>query len=118
MHNTIVVHFLQNNLNWRNRELSVNVLLIAMLNGDHSVWYSEIIKQLRAPLAGEPLRPTLSAQMCDEALITLLNACWSENPDQRPPFTSIRRRLREISPERYKQKLINTTYYNNFFVLL
>ncbi|KAM9462865.1 guanylate cyclase 2G [Clarias gariepinus] len=59
----------------------------------------EIIKQLRVPLAGEPLRPTLSDQMCDKDMITLLNACWNENPDQRPPFTSIRRRLREISPD-------------------
>ncbi|XP_053496401.1 guanylate cyclase 2G [Ictalurus furcatus] len=67
----------------------------------------EIIKQLRAPLAGEPLRPTLSAQMCDEALITLLNACWSENPDQRPPFTSIRRRLREICPDSHTNILDN-----------
>ncbi|KAF5896503.1 guanylate cyclase 2G-like [Clarias magur] len=61
--------------------------------------YEEIIKQLRTPLSGEPLRPTLSDQMCDEAMITLLNACWNENPDQRPPFTSIRRNLREISPD-------------------
>ncbi|KAI5103340.1 guanylate cyclase 2G-like isoform X1, partial [Silurus meridionalis] len=67
----------------------------------------EIIKQLRAPLAGDPLRPTLSAQMCDEALITLLNACWSENPDKRPPFTSIRRSLRNISPDSHANILDN-----------
>lgn len=87
------------------------------------IWHSEIIKQLRAPLAGEPLRPTLSPQMCDEALITLLNACWSENPEQRPPFSSIRRRLREISPDGYKHKVLYITiiyytliiWYNIFF---
>ncbi|XP_017551372.2 guanylate cyclase 2G [Pygocentrus nattereri] len=67
----------------------------------------EIIKQLRTPLAGEPLRPTLSAQMCDEALITLLTACWSENPDQRPPFSSIRRGLRDISPDSHSNILDN-----------
>ncbi|XP_026996254.2 guanylate cyclase 2G isoform X2 [Tachysurus fulvidraco] len=67
----------------------------------------EIIKQLRAPLAGDPLRPTLSPQMCDEALITLLNACWSENPDQRPPFSSIKRSLRAISPDNYGNILDN-----------
>ncbi|TSK14762.1 Guanylate cyclase 2G [Bagarius yarrelli] len=67
----------------------------------------DIIKQLRAPLAGEPLRPTLSPQMCEEAIIALLTACWSENPDQRPPFTSIRRSLREISPDGYGNILDN-----------
>uniref|UniRef100_A0A672L7D6 guanylate cyclase n=1 Tax=Sinocyclocheilus grahami TaxID=75366 RepID=A0A672L7D6_SINGR len=53
----------------------------------------EIIKQLRTPMSDEPLRPTLSADICDERLIPLLKACWSENPDHRPPFTSIRRQL-------------------------
>ncbi|KAI4872797.1 hypothetical protein NFI96_016122 [Prochilodus magdalenae] len=67
----------------------------------------EIIKQLRTPLAGEPLRPTLSTQMCDEALIALLTACWSENPDQRPPFSSIRRGLRDISPDSHANILDN-----------
>uniref|UniRef100_A0A4W4GW36 guanylate cyclase n=1 Tax=Electrophorus electricus TaxID=8005 RepID=A0A4W4GW36_ELEEL len=67
----------------------------------------EIIRQLRTPLAGEPLRPTLSAQTCDDGLIALLNACWSENPDQRPPFTSIRRGLRDISPESHANILDN-----------
>lgn len=60
----------------------------------------EIIKQLRTPMSEEPLRPTLSVDICDERLIPLLKACWSENPDHRPPFTSIRRQLREACPER------------------
>uniref|UniRef100_A0A671NF00 Guanylate cyclase n=1 Tax=Sinocyclocheilus anshuiensis TaxID=1608454 RepID=A0A671NF00_9TELE len=60
----------------------------------------EIIKQLRTPMSDEPLRPTLSADICDERLIPLLKACWSENPDHRPPFTSIRRQLRQACPER------------------
>uniref|UniRef100_A0A671NL68 guanylate cyclase n=1 Tax=Sinocyclocheilus anshuiensis TaxID=1608454 RepID=A0A671NL68_9TELE len=49
----------------------------------------EIIKQLRTPMSDEPLRPTLSADICDERLIPLLKACWSENPDHRPPFTTV-----------------------------
>lgn len=60
----------------------------------------EIIMQLRTPFQGEPLRPLLSDQLCDEKVNTLLNACWSENPDHRPPFGAIRRQLKEISPER------------------
>uniref|UniRef100_A0A8C1I7X9 Guanylate cyclase n=1 Tax=Cyprinus carpio TaxID=7962 RepID=A0A8C1I7X9_CYPCA len=60
----------------------------------------EIIKQLRTPVSKEPLRPTLSADVCDQRLIPLLKACWSENPDHRPPFVSIRRQLRQACPER------------------
>ncbi|XP_072523631.1 guanylate cyclase 2G [Salminus brasiliensis] len=67
----------------------------------------EIIKQLRTPFAGEPLRPTLCAQMCDDGLISLLTACWSENPDQRPPFSSIRRGLQSISPDSHANILDN-----------
>ncbi|XP_024141067.2 guanylate cyclase 2G [Oryzias melastigma] len=59
----------------------------------------DIIIQLRIPFQGEPLRPVLSDQLCDEKVNALLKACWSENPDHRPPFASIRRRLKSISPE-------------------
>ncbi|XP_048026436.1 guanylate cyclase 2G isoform X1 [Megalobrama amblycephala] len=67
----------------------------------------EIIKQLRTPMTEEPLRPTLSADICDERLIPLLKACWSENPDHRPPFASIRRQLREACPESHANILDN-----------
>ncbi|XP_028810806.1 guanylate cyclase 2G isoform X2 [Denticeps clupeoides] len=67
----------------------------------------DIIKQLRTPPVGEPLRPLLSAQMCNEALVNLLQACWHENPDQRPPFSSIRRMLRESSPDSHSNFLDN-----------
>ncbi|KAI3365496.1 hypothetical protein L3Q82_010583, partial [Scortum barcoo] len=59
----------------------------------------EIIMQLRTPFQGEPLRPILCDQLCDEKINSLLRACWSENPDHRPPFGSIRRQLRETSPD-------------------
>uniref|UniRef100_A0A8C2H5V6 Guanylate cyclase n=1 Tax=Cyprinus carpio TaxID=7962 RepID=A0A8C2H5V6_CYPCA len=67
----------------------------------------EIIKLLRTPLSDEPLRPTLSADICDERLIPLLKACWSENPDHRPPFISIRRQLRQACPESHANILDN-----------
>ncbi len=51
-------------------------------------------------MSDKPLRPTLSADICEERLIPLLKACWSENPDHRPPFTNIRRQLRQACPER------------------
>uniref|UniRef100_A0A3Q2CKS9 Guanylate cyclase n=1 Tax=Cyprinodon variegatus TaxID=28743 RepID=A0A3Q2CKS9_CYPVA len=67
----------------------------------------EIIMQLRIPFQGEPLRPVLCEQLCDEKVNALLRACWSENPDHRPPFASIRRRLRDISPESHANILDN-----------
>ncbi|XP_056325755.1 guanylate cyclase 2G [Danio aesculapii] len=67
----------------------------------------EIIKQLRTPMSEEPLRPTLSADICDERLIPLIKACWSENPDHRPPFGSIRRQLRDACPESHANILDN-----------
>uniref|UniRef100_A0A8C7G4U8 Guanylate cyclase n=1 Tax=Oncorhynchus kisutch TaxID=8019 RepID=A0A8C7G4U8_ONCKI len=67
----------------------------------------EIIKQLRVPLLGEPLRPTVCPQMCNEGLVDLLKACWSENPDYRPSFGSIRRQLKETSPESHANILDN-----------
>uniref|UniRef100_A0A3Q3DZN8 Guanylate cyclase n=1 Tax=Labrus bergylta TaxID=56723 RepID=A0A3Q3DZN8_9LABR len=59
----------------------------------------KIIMKLRSPFQGEPLRPLLSDQLCDENINSMLRACWNENADHRPPFTSIRRQLRGISPE-------------------
>ncbi|KAM9425794.1 guanylate cyclase 2G [Pholidichthys leucotaenia] len=67
----------------------------------------EIIMQLRTPFQGEPLRPLLSEQLCNENIDALLKACWSENPDQRPPFGSIRRQLRETSPDSHANILDN-----------
>ncbi|XP_056152688.1 guanylate cyclase 2G-like [Lampris incognitus] len=74
---------------------------------DFNLEPKEIIKQLRTPLLGEPIRPMLSDQLCDESINVLLRACWSENPDHRPPFGSIRRQLREISPDSHSNLLDN-----------
>ncbi|XP_041819300.1 guanylate cyclase 2G [Chelmon rostratus] len=67
----------------------------------------EIIMQLRTPFQGEPLRPVLCEQLCDEKFNSLLRACWSENPDHRPPFGSIRRQLRDTSPDSHANILDN-----------
>uniref|UniRef100_A0A8C2ZDI5 Guanylate cyclase n=1 Tax=Cyclopterus lumpus TaxID=8103 RepID=A0A8C2ZDI5_CYCLU len=67
----------------------------------------EIIKQLRTPFQGEPLRPALSEELCDENINSLLKACWNENPDHRPPFASIRRQLRDTSPDSHANILDN-----------
>ncbi|XP_068610940.1 guanylate cyclase 2G [Brachionichthys hirsutus] len=67
----------------------------------------EIIMQLRTPFQGKPLRPALCGQPCSEMINSLLRACWSENPDHRPPFGSIRRQLRESSPDGHDSILDN-----------
>ncbi|XP_029384215.1 guanylate cyclase 2G [Echeneis naucrates] len=67
----------------------------------------EITRQLRMPFQGEALRPALSEQLCDENINALLKVCWSENPDHRPPFGLIRRRLRDSSPESHANILDN-----------
>ncbi|XP_059180394.1 guanylate cyclase 2G [Centropristis striata] len=67
----------------------------------------EIIMQLRTPFQGEFLRPALSAELCEENVNLLLKACWNENPDHRPPFASIRRQLRDMSPDSHANILDN-----------
>ncbi|XP_074519022.1 guanylate cyclase 2G [Halichoeres trimaculatus] len=67
----------------------------------------EIIMQLRTPFQGEPLRPLLLENVCEENINALLRACWNENPDHRPPFGSIRRQLRDISPDSHANILDN-----------
>ncbi|TKS89500.1 Guanylate cyclase 2G [Collichthys lucidus] len=74
---------------------------------DISLEPKEIIMQLRTPFQGELLRPPLCDQLCDENINALLRACWSENPDQRPPFGSIRRQLKDTSPDSHANILDN-----------
>ncbi|KAK7919353.1 hypothetical protein WMY93_010637 [Mugilogobius chulae] len=49
----------------------------------------------------------LSEQLCEENINSVLRACWSENPDHRPPFGSIRRQLKETSPDSHANILDN-----------
>ncbi|XP_077359682.1 guanylate cyclase 2G [Festucalex cinctus] len=66
----------------------------------------EIIARLRGPVRGEPHRPTLS-DLCDDNINSLLGVCWNENPDQRPPFRSVLRQLKEVSPDSHANILDN-----------
>ncbi|XP_029688669.1 guanylate cyclase 2G isoform X2 [Takifugu rubripes] len=67
----------------------------------------EIIMHLRTPFQGEPLRPLLNDQLCEENINFLLRACWNENPDHRPPFGSIRRQLKDTCPDSHANILDN-----------
>uniref|UniRef100_A0A8C4X6V7 Guanylate cyclase n=1 Tax=Erpetoichthys calabaricus TaxID=27687 RepID=A0A8C4X6V7_ERPCA len=67
----------------------------------------EIIKKIKHPTNRVPLRPTLSPEKCSEGIAAMLNSCWDENPDRRPCFSTIRRRLRDASPESHANILDN-----------
>ncbi|XP_045047608.2 guanylate cyclase 2G [Desmodus rotundus] len=66
---------------------------------DHDEAPDEIIHRIRDPTASVPLRPSLSEEKGDERIMVLVRACWDESPEKRPTFRSIKKILREASPE-------------------
>ncbi|KAM3913320.1 guanylate cyclase 2G-like [Leptodactylus fuscus] len=67
----------------------------------------EIIQKIKDPNALIPLRPSISAEKCNERIIAMLKMCWDENPERRPSFDSIKRSLRGASPEGHVSILDN-----------
>uniref|UniRef100_A0A7M4EWQ7 Guanylate cyclase n=1 Tax=Crocodylus porosus TaxID=8502 RepID=A0A7M4EWQ7_CROPO len=67
----------------------------------------EIISRIRDPSTHFLLRPSLSGEKCNERIITMVRACWDENPERRPTFSSVKRLLREASPEGHVSILDN-----------
>ncbi|XP_030060573.1 guanylate cyclase 2G-like [Microcaecilia unicolor] len=59
----------------------------------------EIINKLKDRSTVIPLRPSLSVEKCNERIIAMLKSCWDELPERRPTFSTIKRRLREASPD-------------------
>uniref|UniRef100_A0A8C5EWJ9 Guanylate cyclase n=1 Tax=Gopherus evgoodei TaxID=1825980 RepID=A0A8C5EWJ9_9SAUR len=59
----------------------------------------EIINRLMDPTGLVPLRPSLSTEKCSERIISMLRTCWDEDPARRPTFSSVKRGLRDASPE-------------------
>ncbi|XP_041124875.1 guanylate cyclase 2G-like [Polyodon spathula] len=59
----------------------------------------EIINKIKDLSAMVRLRPSLSADKCNENIIAMLNTCWDEHPERRPTFLSIKRQLQEASTE-------------------
>ncbi|XP_069756009.1 guanylate cyclase 2G [Narcine bancroftii] len=57
----------------------------------------EIISKIVNP--EKLLRPTMSAEKCNEQIVTLIKACWDECADRRPSFHTIKHTLRRDSPE-------------------
>ena len=51
-----------------------------------------------------PFRPTLPMPKntkVNAELLKLMNACWFENPEERPDFDTIKRKLVEVNSGRY-----------------
>ncbi|XP_019357703.1 PREDICTED: guanylate cyclase 2G-like [Gavialis gangeticus] len=67
----------------------------------------EIINRIKDPSTHFPLRPSLSGEKCSERIITMVRACWDENPERRPTFSSVKSLLREASPEGHVSILDN-----------
>uniref|UniRef100_A0A8C0IK00 Guanylate cyclase n=1 Tax=Chelonoidis abingdonii TaxID=106734 RepID=A0A8C0IK00_CHEAB len=59
----------------------------------------EIINRLMNPTGLVPLRPSLSTEKCSERIIAMLRTCWDEDPARRPTLSSVKRGLRDSSPE-------------------
>ena len=58
---------------------------------------SEILKQVIEPEDGIIIRPQLDKlENCMDFVKETIRLCWSENPDKRPDFKSIRNRLRPL----------------------
>ncbi|KYO40565.1 hypothetical protein Y1Q_0009584 [Alligator mississippiensis] len=67
----------------------------------------EIINRIKDPSTHFPLRPSLSGEKCSERISSMVRACWDENPERRPTFSSVKRLLREASPEGHVSILDN-----------
>ncbi|OCT71259.1 guanylate cyclase 2G [Xenopus laevis] len=74
---------------------------------DLSLEPQEIINKIKNPDSRVPLRPSLSVEKCNERIVTMLKLCWDENPERRPSFTTIKRSLRDASPEGHVSILDN-----------
>lgn len=70
-----------------------------ILKPDWCLLIPEIINRIKDYNSPVPLRPSLLEERCNERMITLLRACWDENPERRPTFSHVKRALRDSSPE-------------------
>ncbi|XP_069135587.1 atrial natriuretic peptide receptor 1-like [Argopecten irradians] len=62
-----------------------------------------IIKSVVAYKAVVPFRPAFEVNSCPSDLITLIQRCWSESPDERPLLKDVVKGLNEITQNKYKQ---------------
>lgn len=61
----------------------------------------ELVKRIPGP-SEEPFRPNLELLLrsengcCDDYVLQCMKDCWSENPEIRPDFATIRTRLKQL----------------------
>lgn len=60
----------------------------------------ELVKRIPGP-SEEPFRPNLELLLdlenrCDDYVMQCMRDCWSENPEARPDFATIRTRLKQM----------------------
>ena len=60
------------------------------------IFFPEVIRRV---LAGEtpPFRPRLTREMCEPELYDLIEACWAQDPFQRPTLAYIKSTMKAIS---------------------
>ncbi|KAL5019050.1 hypothetical protein ScPMuIL_004772 [Solemya velum] len=64
--------------------------------GDLSLSHKEIVERVRVSFNGVPFRPDTASLRCEDFVITCIKECWSEDPEQRPDFKSIRTKLKPM----------------------
>lgn len=56
---------------------------------------AEILHQVES-YSSPPFRPDVSNRDCPEDLLSLMERCWADSPDDRPTFEIIRGTIRKI----------------------
>lgn len=61
----------------------------------------------------EPFRPNLellydSENVCDEYILQCMKDCWTENPEMRPDFATIRSRLKKLKDGKYDESILTS----------
>ncbi|OQV25922.1 Atrial natriuretic peptide receptor 1 [Hypsibius exemplaris] len=67
----------------------------------------EIIRRVSIMESRIPFRPTLESSAADELLIVLIEKCWSEDPNIRPDFPTLRNYIRKLNRENESGNLLD-----------
>ncbi|XP_078664612.1 atrial natriuretic peptide receptor 1-like [Branchiostoma floridae x Branchiostoma belcheri] len=54
-----------------------------------------------------PYRPTVSDVVCPQNLRSLMEKCWSEDPEERPDFHSLRGMVKKLSPASQSENILD-----------
>lgn len=68
---------------------------MCLLYKSTTIFVTEIITRVAARET-PPFRPAIGTRDCPDDLIELMERCWSDNPEDRPTFETIRGTIRFI----------------------